>query len=90
MEANSLYAVHRERSGFIAVLVPHRRIHTEPGWLFIRHEWTLYIFDAVPMFLVTVVFYFQHPSKLLSPLAEDVEYVEMDLEIAGLQHRPKY
>jgi len=55
----------------------------------LRHEWTLYIFDAVPMFLVTVVFYLQHPSKLPSPLAEDIEYVEMDSEIAGLQHKPK-
>ena len=61
---------------------------SQDGYL-LRHEWTLYIFDAVPMFLVTVVFYLQHPSKLPSPLAEDIEYVEMDSEIAGLQHKPK-
>ncbi|KAI1845746.1 hypothetical protein JX265_000075 [Neoarthrinium moseri] len=39
-----------------------------------KNEWTLYIFDAVPMFIVMVVFYFWYPSKL-QPLNQDTERV---------------
>ena len=28
------------------------------------HEWTLYVFDAVPMFFVAVIFCFWHPGNL--------------------------
>jgi RTA1 like protein len=30
----------------------------------LTHEWTLYIFDSVLMFLVTVIFYIRYPSSL--------------------------
>ena len=30
----------------------------------LTHEWTLYIFDSVLMFLVTVIFYIRYPGKL--------------------------
>lgn len=30
----------------------------------LKHEWTLYVFDALLMFLVTVVFYMRFPSQL--------------------------
>jgi RTA1 like protein len=35
----------------------------QDGYL-LGHEWTLYIFDSVPMFLVTVLFYFQEPVNI--------------------------
>jgi len=37
------------------------------GWL-LRNEWTLYIFDAVPMLAVLVGFNFVHPSRMLALL----------------------
>ncbi|ESZ89894.1 hypothetical protein SBOR_9719 [Sclerotinia borealis F-4128] len=30
----------------------------------LKHEWTLYIFDAVPMFIVTLIFFIYHPYHL--------------------------
>lgn len=40
----------------------------------ISHEWCIYMFDAVPMFLVTVIFYIYYPSRLHAPVyAADVE-----------------
>lgn len=33
------------------------------------NEWTLYVFDSVPMFVVTVVFLIWYPSRLQEPLA---------------------
>lgn len=37
------------------------------GWL-LRNEWTLYMFDAVPMLAVLVGFNFVHPSRMLALL----------------------
>ncbi|PQE32574.1 RTA1 domain protein [Rutstroemia sp. NJR-2017a WRK4] len=34
----------------------------------LKHEWTLYMFDAVPMFIVTVIYYVWYPSELTAPL----------------------
>ncbi|KAE9365646.1 RTA1 like protein [Stipitochalara longipes BDJ] len=33
----------------------------------LEHEWTLYAFDSVPMFFVTVVFFWRYPSRLRVP-----------------------
>ena len=30
----------------------------------LEHEWTLYIFDSVPMFAVTVIFFIWYPSRI--------------------------
>jgi hypothetical protein len=29
------------------------------------HEWTLYVFDSVPMFLVTVIFFTRYPRNMI-------------------------
>ena len=42
------------------------------GYL-IAHEWTLYVFDAVPMFLVLVLLLVLQPSKHVSPQTRKVE-----------------
>jgi hypothetical protein len=42
----------------------------------LKHEWTLYIFDTVLMFIVAVIFYIRYPSKLEGK-REDVEHVQM-------------
>jgi hypothetical protein len=34
----------------------------------LKHEWTLYMFDAVPMFIVTVIYFVWYPSQLTAPL----------------------
>jgi hypothetical protein len=39
----------------------------------ISHEWTLYVFDSVPMFLVLVLLLVLQPSKYVSQHAEKVE-----------------
>ncbi|KAI9745399.1 MAG: hypothetical protein M1818_000933 [Claussenomyces sp. TS43310] len=41
------------------------------------HEWTLYVFDTVPMFTVAVVFWFWYPGNI-RPATEDVERVDLD------------
>lgn len=37
----------------------------------ITHEWTLYVFDSVPMFLVCIIFFFRYPSNLAPKLGDD-------------------
>ncbi|KAI9727800.1 MAG: hypothetical protein M1834_007947 [Cirrosporium novae-zelandiae] len=38
----------------------------------LTHEWTLYIFDALLMFIVMVIFYFWYPSRIIpAPLDPD-------------------
>jgi len=39
----------------------------------IAHEWTLYTFDSVPMFLVVVLLLVLQPSKYVSEQSEKVE-----------------
>jgi hypothetical protein len=43
----------------------------------LKHEWTLYVFDSVPMFVVTVLFYARYPSEISFPSTEDEESQEM-------------
>jgi hypothetical protein len=38
------------------------------------HEWTNYIFDSVPMFVATVIFFWYYPSRLVAPLGTADEY----------------
>ncbi|RDW61103.1 hypothetical protein BP6252_12486 [Coleophoma cylindrospora] len=38
------------------------------------HEWTLYIFDSIPMFIVTVIYFIWYPSRLNAPPAAADEY----------------
>jgi hypothetical protein len=40
------------------------------GYLMTR-EWTLFVFDSVPMTLVTVIFFFRYPSNLAQKLDDD-------------------
>jgi hypothetical protein len=45
----------------------------QDGYL-LRHEWTLYVFDGIPMFVVCVVFFVAYPSHLAAaPSAGDDE-----------------
>jgi hypothetical protein len=39
----------------------------------ISHEWTLYVFDSVPMFLVLMLLLVLQPSKYVSQQSEKVE-----------------
>jgi hypothetical protein len=43
----------------------------------LSHEWTLYIFDSVLMFLVTIIFYIRYPNKLQQVIGnnEDVRMI---------------
>lgn len=41
------------------------------------HEWTLYVFDTVPMFMVAVVFWYWYPGHI-QPVVEDSESVELN------------
>ena len=44
----------------------------------LQNEWTLYVFDSVPMFFVMVIFYLYYPSQLkLAP--KDSETGEVDM-----------
>lgn len=43
----------------------------------LKHEWTLYIFDSVPMFIVTVIFYLGYPSKIPASLPESEESLDI-------------
>jgi hypothetical protein len=35
------------------------------------HEWTLYIFDGLPMIVVTIIFFFRYPSNMIQKLDDD-------------------
>ncbi len=43
----------------------------------LKHEWTLYIFDSVLMFAVTVIFYIGYPGELERQFVSDSANVEM-------------
>jgi len=47
------------------------------GYL-LENEWTLYVFDAVLMFAVTVLFYWRHPGDLTGVKRADEERVQLD------------
>jgi len=53
----------------------------------LKHEWTLYAFDSLLMFVVTVVFYLQYPSKLPAPPADDNESVDITLQGQHVQRQ---
>lgn len=42
----------------------------------LTHEWTLYTFDAVPMFAVTIIFWYWYPGYV-QPDIDDVERIEL-------------
>ncbi|KAH7342520.1 RTA1 like protein-domain-containing protein [Rhexocercosporidium sp. MPI-PUGE-AT-0058] len=42
----------------------------------LTHEWTLYTFDAVPMFIVTIMFWYWYPGYV-QPDVEDIERIEL-------------
>lgn len=50
----------------------------------LKHEWTLYVFDALLMFLVTVVFYMRFPSQL-ERRKEDIEHVLMTSQDSSIK-----
>lgn len=41
------------------------------------HEWTLYVFDTVPMFIVTVIFWIWYPGRI-RPIHWDIEEIELE------------
>ncbi|KAL3424030.1 RTM1 [Phlyctema vagabunda] len=43
----------------------------------LTHEWTLYVFDAAPMLVVTFIFWFWYPGHIQPP-SESVESVELN------------
>jgi hypothetical protein len=43
-------------------------------------EWTLYVFDSVPMFLVAIIFFFKYPSNLVP---ESDGSVQLEGQIVG-------
>lgn len=55
----------------------------------LRHEWTLYVFDSVPMFIVTVIFYLQYPSKIPAPLPGSEESLGIQAVRNAESHEPK-
>jgi hypothetical protein len=55
------------------------------GYL-IAHEWTLYVFDAVPMFLVLVLLLVLQPSKYVSQGTEKMEGMS-DAETGMVQEK---
>jgi hypothetical protein len=55
------------------------------GYL-IAHEWTLYVFDAVPMFLVLVLMLVLQPTKYVSQGTEKTEDTN-DSEMGRVQNK---
>ncbi|KAF7916245.1 uncharacterized protein EAE98_010830 [Botrytis deweyae] len=55
-----------------------RLVEYSLGKTALSSEWTLYIFDTVPMFLVTVFFFFRYPGNLASK-AKDWEGLELQV-----------
>jgi hypothetical protein len=55
------------------------------GYL-IAHEWTLYVFDAVPMFLVLVLLLVLQPSKYVSQGTDKVDGMS-DAEMGMVQEK---
>lgn len=47
------------------------------GGYSLGHEWTLYVFDAVPMFVVAVAFWIWYPGYV-RPAPENTQWVELD------------
>jgi len=50
-----------------------------------EHEWTLYVFDTVPMFVVAVVFWIWFPGQI-RPAVDEYESVELGEN--GIPKRP--
>ncbi|KAL9106036.1 MAG: hypothetical protein Q9227_008879 [Pyrenula ochraceoflavens] len=53
----------------------------QDGYL-LNHEWTLYIFDSVPMFVTMSVFWYWYPSKLRVWREENLNGAEMEARIS--------
>ncbi|KAH6678030.1 RTA1 like protein-domain-containing protein [Halenospora varia] len=54
------------------------------GWL-LRHEWTFYVFDAVLMWIVLVLFNFYHPSHAEALLKGGKYSKRMGMRIVGIE-----
>lgn len=46
----------------------------------LMHEWMLYVFDAMPMLIVTLIFLYWYPAHILSSASEDTEAIAMDCD----------
>lgn len=58
----------------------------------LSHEWTLYVFDGVPMLIVTVLLYLRYPSEIQVQTVEsegsaDVEAVELNENVGNHQFK---
>jgi hypothetical protein len=49
------------------------------GYL-LSHEWTLYLFDSLPMVVVTILFYSRYPDNIKPAISRDVEEVQLSLQ----------
>ena len=49
----------------------------------LKHEWTLYCFDSVLMFLVTVIFLFRYPSNLVPKSTDDRDAIQLESQATG-------
>ena len=64
----------------ISILIVIRSIFRIVEYVFgqdgypISHEWTLYVFDSVPMISVTIIFFFFYPINLPSKSGDDSTY----------------
>jgi len=48
----------------------------QDGYL-LRNEWTLYVFDGLLMWLVTVIFFWRYPSDINKSKDSDIEHVQL-------------
>jgi hypothetical protein len=53
------------------------------GYL-LTYEWTLYVFDSVPMILVTIIFFFRYPSNLAPKPGVDAA-IQLESQATGEQ-----
>lgn len=54
----------------------------QDGYL-LGHEWTLYLFDSLPMLFVTILFYLRYPSSVKSTVSEAGEEVHLSVQRKG-------
>ena len=41
----------------------------------LRHEWTLYVFDTIPMLVSTALFYFRYPAEIVPEKSADIQFL---------------
>lgn len=54
----------------------------------LTHEWTLYLFDSLPMIIVTVIFFFRYPSNLVTTREDDIA-IHLEGSVPGEHIIPK-